>query len=119
MEGKGIEGTGIGLTISKQLIEMMKGAIGFEETEGGGATFWIELPLAKEKTATEQASFEADLDAAEQADGEHQAEPVRSILYVEDNPANMALMKRLVERMDKCEMVSAPTAEIGLSLALD
>jgi signal transduction histidine kinase len=46
MEAKGIDGTGIGLTISKQLVGLMGGRIGFENADGGGALFWFELPLA-------------------------------------------------------------------------
>ena len=45
-ENSTIEGTGIGLTITKRLVEAMDGRVGFESTEGVGSVFWLELPLA-------------------------------------------------------------------------
>ena len=46
MEASKIEGTGIGLTISRQLVESMDGSLDFDSVVGDGATFWFELPLA-------------------------------------------------------------------------
>jgi signal transduction histidine kinase/CheY-like chemotaxis protein len=106
-----IEGTGIGLTISKRLAEMMHGSVGFTSKENEGSEFWIELPF--------------DL-----ADIVHQprqpvtvpASPVDAnqvrhlVVYVEDNPSNIAFMRDLVGEMPNIELVTAPTAEIGLEL---
>jgi hypothetical protein len=110
-----IEGTGIGLTITKQLVELMGGKIGFESEENVGSTFWIELPVSDGR-ALEGEPFD------DETIGEIQAHSSRSggiILYIEDNPANLRLMEAVIERLPNLTMMSAPNAEFGLSLARD
>jgi CheY-like chemotaxis protein len=107
------EGTGIGLTITKKLVEMMDGRIGFDSTEGDGSTFWIEMPPSAEQQVE---------DAIGQAGGQGVAprelpQIAGTILYVEDNPANMELMKLIVERTPGLKMETAHTAELGIELA--
>lgn len=114
-ENTGIEGTGIGLTITKRLIEMMGGAIGFSSEDGVGSTFWVDLPISHPRKG--QARL------AEQPDGEHAEHEVgnasnQAILYVEDNPANLAFMEAVVEELDGYVLLSAPTAELGVQMAL-
>lgn len=53
-EAKNIEGTGIGLTIAKQMIELLGGSIGFKSAEGEGSTFWIDVPMAWEQVSTKK-----------------------------------------------------------------
>lgn len=107
-ENTAIEGVGIGLALSKSLVEAMDGAIGFESEAGAGSTFWIDLPLAEPAEASLDA---ADTDAALAAAGGY------SLLYVEDHPSNVRLMEHLVATLDNVRMYAAPSGGIGLELA--
>ncbi len=107
-----IEGTGIGLTISKRLAEIMRSSVGFQSKVGQGSEFWIELP-AHHDQATSVSSASAGAAAASRlAAGERR----HTIVYVEDNPSNIAFMRELVEELPSVELLTAPTAEIGLEL---
>ncbi len=110
LEASEIPGTGIGLTITRKLVEGMGGCMGLDSEEGKGSSFWFELPLAPEdaRPATaETAPTEPGLSR----------EDVRTVLYVEDNPANLQLMQALLGRLPKVEMLSAHTGELGLEMA--
>ena len=114
-ESTDIEGTGIGLTITKRLIELMDGRIGFETEVGRGSTFWIDLPLAADKPAGEGAVTAPQYSPA----GGSKKAPARghTMLYVEDDPANRKLMAEIIGRVPNLTMVSAGSAETGLELA--
>jgi PAS domain S-box-containing protein len=106
-----IEGTGIGLTITKRLAEMMHGRVGFTSEVGRGSEFWVEVP------AHHEAAAEAAAPARVAAQSPLAAPGVRhKIVYVEDNPSNIAFMEELVGDLPAVELVTAPTAEIGLEL---
>lgn len=104
-----IEGTGIGLTISRQLMELMGGAIGFESEEGQGSIFWLDCPVGRE---TDRVHTESKGQQVEDIESD-----VKTVLYVEDNPANLRLIEKIVERNPDIRMLSAPNAEMGIELA--
>jgi CheY-like chemotaxis protein len=107
-----IEGTGIGLFISKRLAELMHGEVGFTSVEGKGSEFWVDMP-----TAVTAANVVKDhLLRARNSEGPA-GNQQHVVLYVEDNPANVAFMRDLIGTLDNLELLVAPTGEIGLEVA--
>jgi len=108
-----IEGTGIGLTISRRLVEMMGGSIGMDSEEGRGSRFWIELP----EVASEQGGPDNDLmQQATTATVASGTENLYTLLYIEDNPANIRLISRILSKNPQLRLITAHTPELGLEL---
>jgi PAS domain S-box-containing protein len=107
-----IEGSGIGLVISKRLAKLMGGRVGFRSTPGVGSEFWVDLPS---RTARESEVIRAA--SPDDSPPRLEAQSGRLILYVEDNPANVAFMRDVLSEFDGIELVSAPTGERGIALA--
>lgn len=111
MDEKVVEGTGIGLTLSKQLVTLMNGTISVKSELGEGSKFWVELPIVEnESQETYQNTTQND---------EALATPInkKQILYIEDNPANLHLVQKLIDNESNLELISSTKGEEGVIIA--
>ncbi|OYY24747.1 MAG: hypothetical protein B7Y68_02530 [Thiotrichales bacterium 35-46-9] len=113
-ESSTIEGTGIGLSITKDLVEQMGGYIEVDSNLNVGTAFSIGLPLAHQSHIP-YPTLSNDL--TEPSPTQHGAHQPIKVLYVEDNPANMKLMAEIAQLVSSMELRIAPTAENGLKQA--
>ncbi len=107
------EGTGIGLVVSKRLVELMGGVIGARSTVGSGSEFWIELSLATPQTLpVDTGEVFTPVEAMD-----HDGAIVRTLLYVEDNQANIELVAQLVARRADLQLLRAADGMRGITMA--
>ena len=123
-EHSGVVGTGIGLVMCKRLVELMNGKLGVNSTWGKGSDFWIELPLAFADTDTDVEAVPAGAvltrHAAPQAQTLESATletPGRTVLHIEDNPANLELVAQLLAQRPQHRLLSASHGTLGLEIA--
>jgi PAS domain S-box-containing protein len=106
-------GAGIGLVVTKRLVELMGGAIGVRSHVGKGSVFWIELVAA---AVPQLAAGEAELVVLAPPRVREDAIP-RTLLYVEDNPANLQLVEQIIARRPDIRLLSARNGTLGVELA--
>jgi signal transduction histidine kinase/CheY-like chemotaxis protein len=111
-EQTSVEGTGIGLALSRRLAEAMGGTLDVETTLGQGTTFWVELPVVEGPVERY-----ARLNGDEGVPRPTAARPTKKILYIEDNISNLRLVERILARDDDIELVSAMQGRLGPELA--
>ena len=110
-EGGKEEGTGIGLVVTQRLVALMGGEIGADSTQGVGSVFWVEMALASAPGLSLEITAEAPrVEAAEGA-------AMQTVLYVEDNPANLELVEQIIARRTHLRLLGAADASLGIEFA--
>ena len=110
-----IDGTGIGLTITRRIVELMGGTVGVESEVDVGSCFWIELPLDTPAAAHGATAGPVPLLGASgwPADADR-----HTVLYIEDNPANLKLVAQILAHVPNIHLLTAHTPSLGIELAL-
>lgn len=107
-EKSSIDGTGIGLALSRQLSELMGCDLGFKSKVGQGSTFWVEMP---------RADYDREKEDAMEHESTQTTDMACKVLYIEDNPANLRLVEAMLKTHKDITLLSANNGQFGLELA--
>lgn len=114
-DAKGVEGSGVGLALSKALVEAMGGVLGLDSQLGKGSTFWIELPTV-ERNPSEMKTQHLLQESLELPSFNNNN--IATVLYIEDNIANFRLVEVALSHRPHINLMTAMQGELGLDLAL-
>lgn len=113
-----IEGAGIGLTITRRIVEMMGGTVDVESKVGVGSTFWIELPLEALPNTAQGLEHGGAVTTGRTQQAHTTESAQHTVLYIEDNPANLRLVAQILGQHPHIRLLTAHTPQLGIGLAL-
>lgn len=105
-----VEGTGVGLALTRLMVQAMGGVIDFESREDEGSSFWFDLPISTEAAPAAEPEVLPVIELSDR--------PVGIMLYVEDSPSNVSLMRDILDEYTDVTLLTAPSAETAIEYAI-
>lgn len=110
-EATGVDGTGLGLALSRDIVVAMQGVMDVASTPGAGTSFWVELPCAETSAVAEISQADEALLTVREYSG------TRTLLYIEDTLANVRLIEAILGRRPSIKLIPAMQGQLGLDIA--